>query len=82
MQHPLLGHKVTDIVTGFKGTCIGVVHYLTGCSQALVAPPVNKEGKRPDGEWFDVQRLKVQKGGPVKLDNGDTPGFDQEAPKR
>ena len=78
----LLGHQVTDSITGFKGTVIGVVHYLTGCNQALVIPKGAKSDKRPDGEWFDVQRLTVTSKKPLAMDNVKTPGHDQAAPQR
>ena len=51
-----LGKKVSDNITGFKGTVTGRVEYLTGCRQYLVAPKAqgNKYG---DAVWLDEGRL-------------------------
>lgn len=72
----LLGRKMRDRVTGFEGVVSSISFDLYGCVQAAVTPPVDKDGKLPDGRWFDVQRLS---------DNGATgvmpvPAFDR-APK-
>ena len=79
-----LGVTVEDVITGFKGTVTGIVHYITGCDQALVAPRgLNSDGKIHDSQWFDVQRLVVDgKVARIVLDNSATPGFDKAAPKR
>ncbi len=55
----LLGKKAEDKVTGFKGVVSLVSFDLYGCVQAVVSPPVGKDGKKPSGEWFDVSRLKI-----------------------
>jgi hypothetical protein len=79
----MLGKKVTDRITGFTGIVTGYVTYLSGCNQALVAPKVGKDGKKIDGEWFDEQRLEVEKKfETITLDNRSAPGFDSPAPKR
>lgn len=76
-MHPLLGHFGRDTVTGFAGTIVGHIEYLTGCNQALLVPPVDKDGKLVDGQWFDVQRVAVDfHKGKITLDNGETPGAD------
>lgn len=79
-----LGVTVEDVITGFKGTVTGIVHYITGCDQALVAPRgLDGDGKIRDSQWFDVQRLVVDaKVARIVLDNSVTPGFDKAAPKR
>ncbi|MBK9949857.1 MAG: hypothetical protein IPP12_22245 [Nitrospira sp.] len=78
-----IGVFVEDVVTGFRGTVTGIVHYITGC-EALVAPRgLNSDGKIRDSQWFDVQRLVVDaKVARIVLDNSVTPGFDKAAPKR
>ena len=55
----LLGRKVVCKVTGFKGVVASVSFDLYGCIQAVVVPP-SDSGKRSNGEWFDVGRLKVK----------------------
>jgi hypothetical protein len=77
----ILGKTVTDRITGFTGTVVGHVEYLTGCNQALVVPKVDKDGKLQEGQWFDDQRLQLSEGAPVKLDNSSTPGCDAAPPR-
>lgn len=82
-KHPLLGYKVRDRITGFTGTVTGVVDYLSGCNQALVVPKLKKDGTVADSMWFDVQRLEVDvRVKRIKLENGQTPGFDMPPPVR
>lgn len=52
-----LGVKVTDSVTGFSGTITARVEYLNGCRQYGVAPRISNDGKKPDSEYFDEERL-------------------------
>jgi hypothetical protein len=77
----MLGLTVRNRITGFTGVVTGHVEYLTGCNQALVVPPV-QDGKLPESQWFDVQRLESTGAERIVLDNGATPGCDKAAPKR
>lgn len=61
----LLGKKVEDKITGFKGTVESISFDLYGCIQAVIKPKVNKDGDNVDGRWFDVNRLKVMSAKPV-----------------
>ena len=61
----LLGMKVTDKVTGFKGVVVSVSFDLYGCIQAVVTPEASKEGKQEEARWFDVARLSVTSYAPV-----------------
>ncbi|KKL96597.1 hypothetical protein LCGC14_1842870 [marine sediment metagenome] len=54
-----LGKEAKDVITGFKGLIVGYVEYLTGCNQYLVTPPVDKEGKHVDSQWFDENRIEL-----------------------
>ena len=49
--------KYKDRITGFTGTCTGIVHYISGCDQALLLPTVGEDGKFVSGQWFDDERL-------------------------
>lgn len=60
-----LGSEVEDKVSGFEGKVLVVVEYLHNCSQYHVAPPVDKDKKLRDGEWFDEGRL-ILKGEGIK----------------
>lgn len=53
-----LGSIMKDKVTGFEGMVATVGFDVYGCVQAVVVPTkLSKEGKRQDGEWFDIKRL-------------------------
>lgn len=54
-----MGKKVTDRITGFTGIVTGMVAYISGNDQAMVTPPVDKDGKLVDAQWFDLERLTV-----------------------
>lgn len=77
----MLGSTARDRITGFTGVVMGVCDYLSGCSQALLVPPM-QDGKLPESQWFDVQRLEDTGAERIVLDNGATPGCDKAAPKR
>ncbi len=61
----LLGMKVTDKVTGFRGVVTSISFDLYGCIQAIVTPETGKDGKQEDSRWFDVQRLTITGKEPV-----------------
>lgn len=61
----LLGMKVIDRVTGFKGVVSSVSFDLYGCIQAIVTPEAGDLGKQESGMWFDVSRLRVTGKKPV-----------------
>lgn len=60
LQHlSILGTQVKDKVTGFKGVAVSVSFDLYGCIQAVVSPEVGPDGKIPDSQWFDINRLEA-----------------------
>lgn len=61
----LLGQKVEDRVTGFKGVVTSLSFDLYGCIQAIVHPGMGEDGKLAECNWFDVNRLKVLSKKPV-----------------
>lgn len=76
-----IGQSGRDRVTGFSGTCVGIATYISGCTQACIAPKIGNDGAFRQSEWFDIQRIAVEDG-TISLENGRTPGPDREAPKR
>jgi hypothetical protein len=54
-----LGQKVRDRVTGWEGVVSSISFDLYGCVQAVITPKVAKDGKIPEGRWFDIKRLVV-----------------------
>ena len=78
-----LGMTASDRITGFSGVVVGKAEYISGCTQVLLVPKIKEDGKRIDGEWFDIQRLEQVAGTEtIRLDNGSTPGCDRSAPRR
>jgi hypothetical protein len=63
----LLGMRVQDRVTGFKGVVATIGFDLYGCIQAIVNPGADSEGKLRDSQWFDVTRLRVLSDDPVMV---------------
>ena len=45
----LLGHKVEDKVTGFKGVVSSLSFDLYGCVQAVVTPAASEDGSLSNG---------------------------------
>lgn len=68
----LMGHRVEDKVTGFRGIVASVCFDLYGCVQACINPGMDKDGKLQDSHWIDVSRLKVTTDTPVM----EVPDFD------
>ena len=71
----MLGLKVEDKVTGFKGVVTSVSFDLYGCVQTIVNPGMQADGKRGEPLWFDIVRLKVLEVEPVM----DVPNFEYGA---
>jgi hypothetical protein len=58
-----LGTEVKDKVSNFQGKVLVIIENLHNCNQYYVEPPVDKDGKPQDGQWFDEGRLEfVSKG--------------------
>ena len=65
-RHSNLGKPAKDIVTGFKGYIMGYCQYFTGCDNFLIVPKA-KDNIHQEGEWFDINRVKILKGEGIKL---------------
>ena len=55
----ILGSKVRDRVTAFEGTAISRITYINGCVQYGVLPKVKEDGKYPETQYIDWQRLQA-----------------------
>lgn len=84
MKHVFkLGSTLKDKVTGFEGVTTGVAYYLTGCTQYVLSPKIDKDGKIPDGQWFDKERLELVKDTTlVEVKMTPTGGPQRDAPNR
>ena len=54
-----LGATVKDAITGFTGTVVGLVYYISGVEQAAVQPRVKKDGSMLDCQWLDTSCLQL-----------------------
>lgn len=54
-----LGKIARDKITNFEGTVVSVTTYLHGTDQATLQPIINKDGKMPDTQGFDVCQLEI-----------------------
>ena len=72
-----LGVQAKSKISGFKGTITCRSEHLNSCNRYWIAPKVDKDGKLPDGYWFDegeIERVKTKKK-PLKRTNQDNGGF-------
>ena len=54
------GMLAQDAVTKFQGRVMAISHYWTGCDLVLLVPEeLDKDGKKPEGQWFDIERVAV-----------------------
>jgi hypothetical protein len=48
-----------DKITGFTGMVTAKTSYITGCDRYYLTPRVDKDGKCPEGKYFDEGTLEV-----------------------
>ncbi len=59
----LIGDEVECIHTGFKGIVMAKMEFFNRCIQFEVVPRVDKDNKKIESEFIDVQSLKrIKKG--------------------
>ena len=75
-----LGKQAKCKVTGFKGIIVSVVYYLNGCTQYCIKPPIDKDGKMPDGEYIDIDQVEICGDG-ISIEPKDTGGPQRDCPK-
>lgn len=56
-----LRDRVSDSITGFKGTITARTEWINGCIRYAVQPKIGKDGKCPDAINFDEADLVLQK---------------------
>ena len=71
-----LGDKVRDVIEGVEGIVVYISRHLTGCDRVGVQPPLDKDGRRQEAEWFDITRLELIQKQAVIL-----PGMEKEKPE-
>ena len=71
-----VGVKAKSNISGFSGMITARCQHVNGCDRYLINPLVKKDGKLPDGYWFDEGELKVDtKTKRIKPQNQDNGGF-------
>jgi len=63
MRRLEIGAIVRDKITGFVGMATAKTSYITGCDRYYLTPSVDKDGKCPDGKYFDEGTLEVIENG-------------------
>ena len=76
-----LGDTLQDKVSGFKGIASSRVQYLNGCVQYCIVPKVGKDGKYPEGVYFDEGQLK-RTGRGINIASKKTGGAMRHCPKK
>lgn len=62
-----LGRKVKDLVTGYVGVASGRSEWLYGCARIVVEGTETSDGKVPEPQYFDEQRIEHFDDGPPVL---------------
>lgn len=57
MEEIVLGCEAEDKITEFSGVVTSICTDLDGTRSALLTPKIDKDGKLPPAQWFDVRRL-------------------------
>ena len=52
-----LGDKAKDSVSGFTGTITAKIEYLNGTTQFMLQPPVGKDNKFLEAQWFTIDAV-------------------------
>ena len=62
-----LGEKLTDVVTGFEGYCIGRTDWWGRTSEYKLQPRMDRDRfELPEAKWFDEPRLVRSKPSPAE----------------
>lgn len=62
-----LGDTARDRVSGFKGVCVAITQWISGCARVTLQPPAGKDGKIPDAQTFDEPMLELVKAKTVAM---------------
>ncbi len=77
-----LGSTAKDLITSVQGVVIGKCSYLTGCDQYLIQPIDKEKKKKPEGLWFDSNRLVKVGKKQIHIDTSVDNGPDLQAPTK
>lgn len=74
MEKVILGDKVKDQITGYAGTCTGIITYLNGCRRIGIQSKALDKGLPVDIYWVDEITVDVVGGKKVKSTQHKTGG--------
>jgi hypothetical protein len=77
----ILGFKCKDKISGFEGVAVSVHTYINGCSRVTLQPLIDKDGKLPDTQTFDLPQLTMQEK-VTDIGNQETGGPEKYSDKR
>ena len=55
----MLGKPAKDKITGLQGIITAKVVYVSGCIQYCIQPPIDKDGKLVESNYFDEGRIEI-----------------------
>lgn len=70
-----LGSKVKSNISGFAGVVVSRSEHINGCNRYWIQPPVDKDGKLPEGLWTDEAELEVVEEPVLERKNNDRGGM-------
>lgn len=76
-----LGDHAQDILTGFKGIVVSTSEHINGCWRIGIQAKIDKDGKVPSLEWFDIETIRVLDKKTLKIKKSGT-GGPKPNPKR
>ena len=59
MDTSILGKKVRDTITGFKGVATGIAVYLHSCPKVMITASELNNGNTIE-QWFDLPRVSLE----------------------
>lgn len=76
-----LGDRVRCKTDGFEGVVTSIVEYINGCIQCGIRRVVDKDGKRVDAEYIDIEELEVIRPKSKKIQTEPNGGYRSDHPK-
>lgn len=70
-----LGSVVRDKITGFEGTAVARVEFLTRCARYEVQPKLDKDGKNVEPLYFDETMLEIIEDAAIQVAKPTTGGM-------
>ena len=62
-NEPQLGDRAREVVTEFEGIVTGESTFLNGCRRVMLSPPVDRDKKFVEAQWFDIETVEIIEAG-------------------